>query len=214
MEDKPKRKTRTSPAAVKKWQAAHLKRYSLPVSLDSERDIIDRLEAQENKAGYIKSLIRADVKEDNIMRYPAHNSTMLDTGIRKIDIVSLFGKDAQAAGGSYAVFSSRLTRRADAITTEGDIWEDDKEFLAVGDIAGCIAYIAAQSAPEGGRILYDAQGKTIWADIKAEVAYLDALRPLCDDEETLGLKLNYAAVIKNGYAPHSPGYNPSKRPIV
>lgn len=64
MDSSAKRKTRTSPAAVKKWQAAHLKRYSLPVSLDSERDIIDRLEVQENKAGYIKSLIKADIAKD------------------------------------------------------------------------------------------------------------------------------------------------------
>lgn len=56
-----KRKTRTSPAAVKKWQSAHLKRYGFPVSLDSERDIIEKLDAQENKSGYIKSLIRADI---------------------------------------------------------------------------------------------------------------------------------------------------------
>lgn len=59
-----KRKTRTSPAAVKKWQAAHFKRYGFPVSLDSEKDIIDRLEAQQNKSGYIKALIRADIAKD------------------------------------------------------------------------------------------------------------------------------------------------------
>lgn len=68
--DKTKRKTKTSPTAVKKWQSAHLKRYGFPVSLDSEKDIIDRLEAQENKSGYIKSLIRADIKqqEENKMK--------------------------------------------------------------------------------------------------------------------------------------------------
>lgn len=197
-----------------RWDRLNTRVYRIKVMTQTEQDIIAKLNSVPNKAGYIKTLIRADIKEDNIMRYPAHNSNMLDTGIRMLDIVSLFGKDAQAAGGSHAVFSARLTRRADAITTEGDIWEDDKELLAVGDVAGCIAYIAAQSAPEEGRILYDAQGKTIWADIKAEVAYLDTLRSLCDDGETLGLKLNYAAVIKNGYAPHSLGYNPSKRPTV
>lgn len=64
MDNKPKRNTRTSPAAVKKWQAAHIKRYGFPVSMDREKDIIARLEAQENKSGYIKTLIRADIEKE------------------------------------------------------------------------------------------------------------------------------------------------------
>lgn len=150
------------------------------------------------------------------MKYPEYNPAILDTGIRILDIVSLYGKDAEAAGGSHAVFSARLTRRADAATTERDIWSDDgpSAYLFVGDQDACIAYISAQPAPAEGRILYDAQGKTIWADIKAEGAYLDALRPLCDDGEMLGLMLNYSAAVKNCYAPYSAGYNPDKRPVV
>lgn len=63
--DNPKpRKTRTSPAAVKKWQAAHLKRYGFPVSLDNDKDIIKKLESVPNKAGYIKTLIRADIEKE------------------------------------------------------------------------------------------------------------------------------------------------------
>lgn len=58
-----KRKNRTSPAAVKKWKAAHMRQYNLPVSIDSERDIIEKLDSVPNKAGYIKGLIRADIEE-------------------------------------------------------------------------------------------------------------------------------------------------------
>lgn len=53
----------TSPKAVKKWQAAHIKRYGFPVSLDNDRDIIAKLDTVENKSAYIKQLIRSDIKK-------------------------------------------------------------------------------------------------------------------------------------------------------
>lgn len=51
----------TSAKAVKKWQAAHVKRYGFPVMIDTEKDIIEKLDSVPNKSGYIKSLIRADI---------------------------------------------------------------------------------------------------------------------------------------------------------
>lgn len=213
-----KRKTHTSSTVKNRYNRKTYRQYIISARPDGDQDIIAKLDSVPNKAGYIKALIRADIKkqEEAKMRYPAHNSTILDTGLRKLDIISLFGEDTESYGGTHAVFSARLTRRADAITTEGDIWEPDKAgaYLAVGDISVCLAFISAQVAPTDGRVMYDAPGKMIWADLKHEAAYIDALRPLCDDGETLGLNLNYAAAIKNGYAPYAPGYNPHKMPIV
>lgn len=150
------------------------------------------------------------------MKYPEYNPQRLDTGIRELSIVSLFGEDVKKYGGTHAVFLARLTRRADAITTEGDIWVDDgpSQFLAKGNVADCIAYIEAQPVPENGRVLYDAPGKMIWTDIETERAYQDTLEHLCDSGELLAQMLNYAAAVRNGYAPHAPGYNPHKRPCV
>lgn len=150
------------------------------------------------------------------MKYPSHDPTILDTGIRKLDIVALFGPDAQAAGGTHAVTLLRLTRRADAITTEGDIWtnDDPTEYEVVGDADGCIAYISAQPIPKNGRILYNAPGKTIWVEIKEELDYIKSIRSRCDLGETLALELNYAAALKNGYAPYAPLYDPKKRPVI
>lgn len=41
------------------------KQYKIDCIITTEQDIIDKLESQKNKAGYIKGLIRADIKKDN-----------------------------------------------------------------------------------------------------------------------------------------------------
>ena len=52
-------------AAQIKYNAAYMKRYTLACCTRTEQGIIERVEAQENKNGYIKGLIRADMaKED------------------------------------------------------------------------------------------------------------------------------------------------------
>lgn len=56
-----KRKNRTSAAAVKKWQEKHVKRYGFPVMIDTEPEVIAKLESVPNKSGYIKDLIKADI---------------------------------------------------------------------------------------------------------------------------------------------------------
>lgn len=44
-----------------RYAAKYKKQYSLPCFTTTEQDIIDRLESEPNKAGYIKKLIRADM---------------------------------------------------------------------------------------------------------------------------------------------------------
>lgn len=62
--NKDKRKTKTSAKAVKKWQSQHVKRYGFPVMIDTESEIIEKLESVPNKSGYIKDLIKKDIAEN------------------------------------------------------------------------------------------------------------------------------------------------------
>lgn len=50
-----------SEKSVKKWQAKHVKRYGFPVMIDTEPEVIAKLESVPNKSGYIKDLIKADI---------------------------------------------------------------------------------------------------------------------------------------------------------
>ena len=63
-ETKAKKKTRTSAKAVKKWQSTHVKRYGFPVMIDTEPEVIEKLESVPNKSGYIKGLIKADIAKE------------------------------------------------------------------------------------------------------------------------------------------------------
>lgn len=47
-----------------RWRAANMKRYAIDVAKKTEGDIIAQIEKQTNKAGYIKSLIRADIERE------------------------------------------------------------------------------------------------------------------------------------------------------
>ena len=53
----------TSAKAVKKWQAAHVKRYGFPVMIDTEPEVIAKLDSVPNKSKYIKDLIKADIEK-------------------------------------------------------------------------------------------------------------------------------------------------------
>lgn len=46
-----------------KWQAENVTRYVVKVAKKTEADIINQLEKQPNKSGYIKTLIRADIEK-------------------------------------------------------------------------------------------------------------------------------------------------------
>jgi hypothetical protein len=47
-----------------KYDAEKTKQMKLKLNLETDKDILDRIEDVKNKQGYIKSLIRADIAED------------------------------------------------------------------------------------------------------------------------------------------------------
>ena len=48
--------------ANEKWDKENIRRFVLKVAKNTENDILAKLEAQENISGYIKNLIREDIK--------------------------------------------------------------------------------------------------------------------------------------------------------
>lgn len=48
--------------AVAKYNAENTKQYAFKLNLTTDKDIIAKLDSQDNKSGYIKELIRADIK--------------------------------------------------------------------------------------------------------------------------------------------------------
>lgn len=52
---------RTGYAAQKKYNEANIKQYTLKFMASTEADMIEHLERQPNKAGYIKALIKKDM---------------------------------------------------------------------------------------------------------------------------------------------------------
>lgn len=55
---------RTRYAAQRKYDKENTKSYTFRFMKTTESDLIEKLDSQENKSGYIKSLIRADISED------------------------------------------------------------------------------------------------------------------------------------------------------
>ena len=47
-----------------KFDRLNSRRYVIKVMLNTERDILERLEQEPNKAGYIKQLIRQDIARE------------------------------------------------------------------------------------------------------------------------------------------------------
>jgi hypothetical protein len=52
---------RTGYAANKRYNKENTKVYAVRLVINTEQDIINQLESVDNKSGYIKSLIRADI---------------------------------------------------------------------------------------------------------------------------------------------------------
>ena len=50
--------------ANKKYDAANTKQLNLKLNLKTDADILEHLEKQENVQGYIKDLIREDIKKN------------------------------------------------------------------------------------------------------------------------------------------------------
>lgn len=59
MEDKKKESRKR---ASMKYNAAHTKQFKMTLNIKTDADIIEKLESVENKQGYIKDLIRKDMK--------------------------------------------------------------------------------------------------------------------------------------------------------
>lgn len=56
--------TEAKKRANAKYDASHTKQIKLKLNLDTDRDIIGWLEMVDNKQGYIKELIREDLRQD------------------------------------------------------------------------------------------------------------------------------------------------------
>lgn len=52
--------------AVAKYDAENTRRIVLKLNKTTDRDILERLDTVENRQGYIKRLIRADIKIDTL----------------------------------------------------------------------------------------------------------------------------------------------------
>ena len=60
---------RTGYAANKKYRKENIKGISLQLNLNTDQDIIKKLDEVPNKQGYIKSLIRADISKSQQQKY-------------------------------------------------------------------------------------------------------------------------------------------------
>lgn len=49
---------------IAEWQKENTKIIPVRLNFDGDKDIIHRLDKKENKSGYIKDLIRKDIKND------------------------------------------------------------------------------------------------------------------------------------------------------
>lgn len=51
---------------IARWQKENTKIIPVRLNLDGDKDIIHKLDKKENKSGYIKDLIRKDIKNDGV----------------------------------------------------------------------------------------------------------------------------------------------------
>lgn len=51
--------------ATKKYDKAHTRQFTLKFNLKTDKDILEKLDSVENKQGYVKALIRADIDKQN-----------------------------------------------------------------------------------------------------------------------------------------------------
>lgn len=50
--------------SIARYDATHTKRFSLKLNLKTDKDILDKLDSVSSKQGYIKKLIRDDIKKN------------------------------------------------------------------------------------------------------------------------------------------------------
>ncbi len=60
-----KEKTKINMTPQERYAAKYKRQIKIDCFTSTEKDIIDKLDSVPNKAGYIKSLIRADMKKQN-----------------------------------------------------------------------------------------------------------------------------------------------------
>lgn len=51
-------------ASIKRYQTANIKQISLQLNKKTEADLLEYIESLDNKQGYIKALIRADMERN------------------------------------------------------------------------------------------------------------------------------------------------------
>ena len=51
---------------IAEWQKENTKIILIRLNFDGDKDIIQKLDEKENKSGYIKDLIRKDIKNDEL----------------------------------------------------------------------------------------------------------------------------------------------------
>ena len=51
---------------IAEWQKENTKIIPVRLNFDGDKDIIQKLDKKENKSGYIKDLIRKDIKNDGV----------------------------------------------------------------------------------------------------------------------------------------------------
>ena len=51
---------------IARWQKENTKIIPVRLNLDGDKDIIHKLDEKENRSGYIKDLIRKDIKNDGV----------------------------------------------------------------------------------------------------------------------------------------------------
>ena len=51
---------------IARWQKENTKIIPVRLNLDGDKDIIHKLDKKENKSGYIKDLIRRDIKDNEL----------------------------------------------------------------------------------------------------------------------------------------------------
>lgn len=64
MERKTKKSSDAQIRAAAKYNKANIKALAFQLNITTDRDIIDHLATKENKTGYIKDLIREDMKRN------------------------------------------------------------------------------------------------------------------------------------------------------
>ena len=116
-------KRKTAQKAVSRYHKEHMKIYSFRFNVDNQRDIIEQLESQENKAGYVADLIRQDLIAKGKKPYVRQRVCDIVKDISDKDVVILTFKDGSSMVGGKNDF---LT---DERIVEDEVLQDKINYL-------------------------------------------------------------------------------------